>query len=108
VIVVVTLIDWRNVSFSPQVASIDRFHVACELWIFALIAVDCELCFGDLQAETLTTRIAATGGQHELCIRRIEILAQRLDEVHEVLLVATGHCGALVFVTLLTSEFRLA
>jgi hypothetical protein len=59
------------------------------------------LGIGNRQARAFQAPSAeCDGGQHELGLRRVEVLAKGLDQVHEVLLVAAGMSGVLVLVAL--------
>lgn len=71
---------------------INSDYIALELRIFASLAVHSHLGVKD-QAVIASLIIfcgLAKRAEHERCIRCVEILAQRLDQVHEVLLVTAG------------------
>jgi hypothetical protein len=55
VVVVVPLIRWRHFDLAPQIASINRFHLAFELGVLVLVAIDRKLSFSDLQSKPRTS-----------------------------------------------------
>ena len=104
-VVVVALVVWRDIALTPQGPGLDGPHIALELLVLALLAVDGELGFGHGQAVALEFfPIECDGREHKVRLGCLEVLAQGLDEVHQVLLVAARVGCVLVLVPLPEDE----